>query len=116
MKLLPQWPFEKNEKGRESYASQKANMIYCSVGTIILIIIYGILYFNWFNTIAYDSFKAASRGLKVLSVVCAVLSVWGLWKTPEVKTSERSTWYWVLSIGGAVAAFLCAYIEDTQEG
>lgn len=112
MNLLPQWPFREHPVGSEGAAQKREKLRFCTLFTAVFILLYGVLYFNFFHTGAYAAFKAASGILKVLSVLCALGSFYGLWKAPETKTTEKTGWYWVMFIGLFGAAWLFAYIED----
>lgn len=112
MSFLPQWPKHQWREGSEGAAQKKSFLIFCTAFSGLFLLLYSILFFGLFHTDAHRTFKAASGFLKFLSVFCALGSFYGLWKSPETKTEEKRSWYWVMFIGLFGAAWLFAYIED----
>jgi hypothetical protein len=113
MSFLPQWPKHKWREGSEGASQQKTFLILCTAFSVLFLLLYSILFFGLFHTYAHKAFNAASGGLKLLSVLSALGSFYGLWKSPETKTEEKKSWYWIMFIGLFGAAWLFAYIEDS---
>jgi len=113
MNLKIQWISEKWREGSMGEADKKTYFIACGVFTVILILCYGVLFFNWFHTLAYLNFQAASGILKFVSVSSAIFSFYGLWKAPDVMAGEKNGWIaGALFIGSLALSWLCAYVED----
>lgn len=105
-----EWINEVWREGSMGAAEQKGYWKLCGGISIILVLIYSVMYFNLFNTYFHLYYLRAGFAAHLVSWVCALGSIFYAWKMPDGEAAglsgKASTW---LMVGLLIAALLFGF-------
>ena len=84
--IFPQWVSETWRPNSMGAADKRNYWGMCIAGTVIWLLIYGMMYFKLFDTYLYLYYVRADWGFHLVSWIAAVGSIISIWKAPDAES------------------------------